>query len=161
MKPKKIIADICSDIIRGGEIPKSLHKNTINVLHKTGPTQDASNCTQICILDTIYKVFARIRYNRIIGSIDSAQSVDQAGSRKEFTSDDHLLTSTILMEKVWRSRKQLWICAVDFQKAFDSVKFEAIWKALKECEVNEGYIELLSNLYANQQGVVKFQVLSQ
>ena len=47
-------------------------------------------------------------------------------------------------------------CAVDFQKAFDSVKFEAIWKALKESEVNEGYLELLSNLYADQKGVVKF-----
>ena len=55
----------------------------------------------------------------------------------------------------------MWICAVDFQKAFDSVKFEAIWNALKECEVNEGYIELVSNLYANQKGVVKFQVLSE
>ena len=33
-----MIADICSDIIRGGEIPESWHKHTINVLHKAGPT---------------------------------------------------------------------------------------------------------------------------
>ena len=55
----------------------------------------------------------------------------------------------------------MWICAVDFQKAFDSVKFEAIWEALKECVVNEGYIELLSRLYSEQKGVVKFQVQSE
>ena len=102
-----------------------------------------------------------ILYSRIIGNIDAAQSVDQAGFRKDFSTDDHLLTNTILIEKVWRSRKQLWICAVDFQKPFDSVKFEAIWKALKECEVNEGYIELLSNLYANRNRVVRFQVFSE
>ena len=88
--------------------------------------------------------------------IDAAQSVDQAGFRKEFSTDDHFLTSTILIEKVWKSRKQLWICAVDFQTAFDSYKFDAIWEALQECEVEEGYIELLKSLYLGQNGVVKF-----
>ena len=141
-----MIADICSDIIRGGEILESWHKTTINVLHKAGPTHDASNYRPICILDITYKVFARILYSRIIYKIDAAQSVDQAGFRKEFLTDYNLLTSTILIEQVWRSRKQLRICAVDFQKAFDSVKFEAIWEALTECEVNEGYIELLLRL---------------
>ena len=158
IKANKAIADICTDIIRGGEVPDSWRKNTINVLHKGGPTHDAANYRPICILDISYKVLARIIYSRIILKIDAAQSVDQAGFRKEFSTDDHLLTSTILIEKVWKSRKQLWICAVDFQKAFDSVKFDAIWEALKECEVEEGYIELLKSLYSGQKGVVKFQV---
>ena len=104
-------------------------------------------------------MLARILYSRIIVKIDAAQSVDQAGFRKEFSTDDHFLTTTILIEKVWRSRKQLWICAVDFQKAFYSVKFEAIWEALKECYVDDGYIELLSRLYSGQKGIVKFQAL--
>ena len=110
------------------------------VLYKSGPTQDAANYLPICILDITYKVFSRVLHNRIIGNINEAQSVDQAGFRKEFSCDDHLLTSTILIEKVWRSRKQLWICAVDFKKAFNSVNFTLIWSALKECNVNEGYI---------------------
>ena len=160
IKAKQMIADICTDIIRGGEVPDSWRNNIINVLHKGGPTHDASNYRPICILDISYKVLARIIYSRIIVKIDAAQSVDQAGFRKEFSTDDHLLTSTILIEKVWKSRKQLWICAVDFQKAFDSVKFDAIWEALKECEVEEGYIELLKSLYSGQKGVVKFQVQS-
>ena len=35
-----------------------------------------------------------------------------------------------------------------------------IWEALKECEVEKSYIELLKNLYSGQKGVVKFQVQS-
>ena len=49
---------------------------------------------------------------------------------------------------------------MDFQKAFDSVKFDAIWEALKECDVEECYVELLKSLYSGQKGVVKFQVQS-
>ena len=80
---------------------------------------------------------------------------------KKNSTGDHLLTSTIFIENVWRNKQQLWICAVDFQKAFVNVKFEAILEALKECEVNEGYIEILLELYSGYKGIVKFQVRSE
>ena len=121
-------------------------------MHEGRNAHDASNYRPSCILDISYEVLARIIYSRIIVKIDAVQPVDQPGFRKEFSTDDHLLTSTILIEKVWRSRKQLWICAVDFQKAFDCVKFEAIWEAVKECEVEDGYLELLKSLYRTKRG---------
>ena len=46
---------------------------------------------------------------------------------------------------------------MDFKKAFDSVEFSGIWQALKECEVEEPHIELLSRLYEDQKGIVRFQ----
>ena len=36
---KKAIAAICTDVIRGGVVPDSWRKNTINVLHKGGNTR--------------------------------------------------------------------------------------------------------------------------
>ena len=96
----KVIAHICANSIRGGDVPDSWRKNTINVLRKGGATHDAANYRPICILDISYKVLSRIIYSRIIKKIDEAQSVDQAGFRKFFSTDDHLLTTTILIEKV-------------------------------------------------------------
>ena len=157
---KNMIAAICTDVIRGGAVPDSWRKNTINVLHKSGATHDAANYRPICILDITYKVLARIIYSRIIKKIDEAQSVDQAGFRKFFSTDDHLLTTTILIERVWKSNQPLWICAVDFQKAFDSVIFDSIWASLRESGVEEGYIHLLECLYSDQKGTVKFGVQS-
>ena len=157
---KKIIAAICIDVLRGGTVPDSWRKNTINVLHKSGATHDAANYRPICILDITYKVLARIIYSRIIKKINEAQSVDQAGFMKFFSTDDHLLSSTILIERVWKNNRPLWICAVDFKKAFDSVIFESIWTALRESKVEEGYIHLLEDLYTDQKGTVKFGVQS-
>ena len=37
----------------------------------------------------------------------------------------------------------LWVAALDFKKAFDSVEHDALWKALEEQEVPETYINLL------------------
>ena len=137
---KKIIAAICTDVLRGGAVPEPWKKNCINVLHKSGTTQDAANYRPICILDITYKVLARIIYSRIIKKINEAQSVDQAGFMKFFSTDDHLLSSTILIERAWKNNRPLWICAVDFKKAFDSVIWDSIWMALRESKVEEGYI---------------------
>ena len=154
---KKTIAAICADVIRGGVVWR---KNTINVLHKGGATHDAANYRPICILEIAYKVLARIIYSRIIKKIDEAQSVDQAGFMKFFSTDDHLLSATIFIERAWKNNRPLWICAVDFKKAFDSVIFDSIWTALRESKVEEGYIHLFENLYIDQKGTVKFGVQS-
>ena len=83
-KTNKIISHVCADIINGGDIPESWSKNTITVLHKTGPTCDASNYRPICILDITYNILSRIIYNRIMRKINAAQSVDQAGFLQGF-----------------------------------------------------------------------------
>ena len=47
-------------------------------------------------------------------------------------------------------RMPLWVCAVDFKKAFDTVEHTAIWAALKEQQVPARYVDLLRSLYAGQ-----------
>ena len=74
---------------------------------------------------------ARILYNRVIAKVNAAKSVDQAGFVKGFSCDDHLITCALLIEKLWRAKRQLWVCAVDFKKAFDSVEFSAVWQTFK------------------------------
>ena len=85
----------------------------------------------------------------------AAQSVDQAGFRKEFACDDHLFAITMLYEKTKEWNKPLWLAAVDFQKAFDTVNHEAIWQALREQGVGETYVRTLQKLYRGQVGHVK------
>jgi len=48
----------------------------------------------------------------------------------------------------------LWIAAVDYVKAFDSVEHRSLWDALSEQGVPPGYVELLKKLYSDQKGMV-------
>ena len=104
---------------------------------------DAYNYRPIWILDITYKIISPASYNRIITKINATQSVDQVGFIKGFPCDEHFITCAILIEKLWRAKRQLWVCAVDLKKAFDSVEVSSIWQALKECDVEEPYIEFL------------------
>ena len=72
------------------------------------------------------KLFSRIVQARIAEELCSAQSVDQAGFRPGFSTEDHLFTVTMLAEKLSEWRSPVWIAAIDFRKDFDTVSYSAI-----------------------------------
>eukprot|EP00973_Karenia_brevis_P068061 9468811-Karenia_brevis.AAC.1 len=91
---------------------------------------------------------------RLKQRLDAQQSTDQAGFRPGFATEDHLFVWALLAEKCREWRQDLWICTVDYQKAFDTVKHDAIWAALRNQEVPESYITLLRKLYSDSTGQV-------
>jgi len=88
------------------------------------------------------------------------QSVDQAGFRPGFACDDHLFVLTILTEMFSEHRQPLWIVAVDFRKAFDSISHANLWNALVSQGVPGTYVHFLKKLYGNQSGAIHTDCLS-
>ena len=78
----------------------------------------------------MYKLFARLIYNRLEPTLDAQQSPDQAGFRKGFCTDDHLLTMTFIQEIAYEHQVPVWAATLDFKKAFDTVSHHALWSAL-------------------------------
>ena len=83
------------------------------------------------------------------------QSVDQAAYRKGFSTVDHLLTVSMLIEKSWEYKCPLWMALVDFEKAFDTVDHDALWRVLVDQGVPLQYISLLKSLYDGQVAFVR------
>ena len=135
--------------------PNNWHHTIIKVLHKSGPPQLPQNYRPIATIPILYKLFARLLYNRLEPTLDKQQSCDQAGFRRERGTTNHLFTISMLQEISDEWQIPLWVAAVDFKKAFDSVTHSAIWRALSEQGVSPSYIQLLNKLYNNQTASVK------
>eukprot|EP00973_Karenia_brevis_P060615 8430235-Karenia_brevis.AAC.1 len=58
------------------------------------------------------------------------------------------------MEKCREFRLPLWLAAVDFRKAFDTVEHGSIWTALRDIGVPFIYVRCLSGIYSNQVATV-------
>ena len=69
--------------------------------------------------------------------LESEMSVDQAGSRANYSCDDHLFTTTIIRQRCEEFGLPLWFAAVDFRKAFDTVEHTFLWNALRELKLPE------------------------
>ena len=69
--------------------------------------------------------------------------MDQAAYRQGFSTEDHLISLTLLLKASAQWNVPLWLGLVDFEKTFDSVEHALLWEALRELGVGAEYVDLL------------------
>ena len=135
--------------------PDQWKRATITIIHKSGDVHLPQNYRPISIIPLIYKLFARLLYNRLEPKLDLQQTPDQAGFRHNYSTEDHLFTMTILLEQSHEYQLPLWAATVDFKKAFDTVNHNRLWTTLRDQKIPQAYITLLQQLYKDQSACVK------
>ena len=79
----------------------------------------------------------------------------QAGFKKGRGTRDQIANICWIIEKAREFQKNIYICFIDFAKAFDCVDHNKLWKILKEMGVPDHLNCLLRNLYAGQEATVR------
>ena len=92
----------------------------------------------------------RIR-NKILPEI----SEEQYGYIKGKGTRNAIFILRILIERVLELNKKLYICFVDFEKAFDRIKHEDLMKMLEDLKVDGKDLRLIKNLYWKQEAAVR------
>ena len=70
-------------------------------------------------------------------------------------SEIKLPTSVGITEKAREFQKNIYLCFIDYTKAFDCVDHDKLWKILKEMGKPEHFTCLLRNLHAGQEATVR------
>ena len=143
-----VLTDLYNQVISiDAVLPGIWKKTTLIVIHKAGDQSRPEKYRPTSIIPVLYKLFSKLLYMRLAPILDRQQSKDQAGFRPRFSTVHHLSVVTLLQEKAYEIQIPVWIAALDFKKAFDSVEHISLWRALQKQAVPEGYINLLSRLY--------------
>lgn len=93
-----------------------------------------SNCNNwrgITLLSIPSKILAKIIIQRISDAIDKQLRKEQAGFRKGRGCVDHIFTLRNIIEQCTEWPRQLYINFVDFEKAFDSIHRDSLWRILQ------------------------------
>lgn len=146
-----------NNILQSGKTPKQWSKSTIILIHKTGDRSDLDKYRPISLMSNIYKIFSKILLNRVTKILDENQPREQAGFRKSFSTMDHIHVVSQIIEKTNEYNRTLYMCFIDFTKAFDSLNYREIWQSLRQQGVEERYIALLYNIYSNNSAKVKLE----
>ena len=82
---------------------------------------------------------------------------EQIGFQKNNRTSDHILTIKAVVNKyvVDKKGKKLYACFVDFQKAFDSVWHDGLFRKLENKGINGNFLHLLKNIYSKTRCAVK------
>ena len=79
----------------------------------------------------------------------------QAGFRKSRGTRGQIANICWIIEKAREFQKNIYICFIDYAKAFDCVDHNKLWKILQEMGIKDHLTCLLRNLYAGQEPTVR------
>ena len=79
----------------------------------------------------------------------------QAKFRKGRETRDEIANIHWITERAREFQKNIYLCFIDYAKAFDCVDHNKLWKILKEMGIPDHLICLLRNLYAGQEATVR------
>ena len=79
----------------------------------------------------------------------------QARFRKGRGTIDQIANICWIIEKAREFQKNIYLCFIDYNKAFDCVEHNKLWKALKKMGIPNHLTCLLRNLYVGQEATVR------
>ena len=116
-----------------------------------GRTKECANHWTIALISHVSKVKLKILHARLWNYASQELSDVQAGFRKGRGPRDQIANICRIIEKAREFQKNMYLCFIDYTKAFDFVDHNKLWKALKETEVPDHLTCLLRNLYMGQE----------
>ena len=79
----------------------------------------------------------------------------QADFRKGRRTRDQIANIHWISEKAREFQKNIYVCFINYAKAFDYVDHSKLWKILKEMGIPDHFTCILRNLYAGQEATVR------
>ena len=97
----------------------------------------------------------KILQARLQQYMNQEHSDTQAGFRKGRGTRDQIANILWIIEKQGNSRKNIYFCFIDYDKAFDFMDHNKLRKILQEMEMPDYLTCLLRNVYADQEATVR------
>src|SRR5574341_1252595 len=111
-------------------------------------------CT-IALISHAGKVILKILQARLQQYVNCELPDVQAGFRKGRGTRDQIANICWIIKKAREFQKYIYLCFIDYAKAFDSVDHNKLLKILKEMGIPDHLTCLLRNLYAGQEATVR------
>ncbi|KAK4328561.1 hypothetical protein Pmani_001037 [Petrolisthes manimaculis] len=150
-----ILTKLFKRCLAEGKVPSCRKNVSVILIHKKGDTTNIKIYRPISLLPITYKVLSQILLRRMIPTLDLYQPREQAGFRSGYSTMDHIQIINQLQEKANEYKIPFCLAFVHYEKAFDSIEFTPLFKALENQGINPAYITLLRDLYNGTSSTLK------
>ena len=117
----KVLHSICHQIWKTQQWPQDWKRSVFIPIPKKGNAKDCSNYLTIALISYARKVTLKILQARLQQNVKYELKDVQAGFRKGRGSRDQIANIHWIIEKAREIQKNIYLCFIDYVKAFDCV----------------------------------------
>ena len=151
-KAKEELIRLCQQIYRTGEWPNDFTETVMVPLQKKPNATECGDHRTISLISHASKILLKILTKRLEAKVEAIHFVgeDQFGFRKGRGTRDAIAVLRTLGERSLQHDKDVYVCYVDYEKAFDRVQWNKLMRVLERIGVDERDRQLIRNLYMQQ-----------
>ena len=150
-----MLHSVCQQIWKTQQWPQDWKKSVFIPIPKKGNAKECSNYWTIAIISHTSKVILKIPQARLQQYVNHELPEVQAGFWEGRGTRDQIANIFWVIKKAREFQKNIYFCFIDYDKAFDCVNYNKLWKILKDLGIPDHLAWLLRNLYAGQEATVR------
>ena len=150
-----VITNLCNIIYNSGAIPTDLKQSIFITLPKRSKAQSCTEYRTISLMSHITKLLLKVKEQRIVKKIDNEVSRLQSGFRTGSGTREGIFNIRTVCEQAIDLGKDVYICFIDYTKAFDRVKHSKIIECLSEIGIDNKDMQIITKMYWEQTAVVR------
>ena len=128
----KVLHSLCQQIWKTQQWPQDWKRSILIPIPKKGSTKECSNHQTVAFISHASKIMLKILHAGLQHYVNQELPDVQAGFRKGRGTRDQIANNCWITEKAREFQKNIYLCFINYTKAFDSVDHNKLWKALKE-----------------------------
>nr|GEX81113.1 RNA-directed DNA polymerase, eukaryota, reverse transcriptase zinc-binding domain protein [Tanacetum cinerariifolium] len=153
-KPRTLDADQQADLEREAKFPKGCNSSFIALIPKIPDANMVKDFRPICLIGSMYTIIAKILSNRLVGVLGDLVSEVQSA----FIAERQILDGPFILNEVlnWckKKKKKSIIFKVDFEKAYDSVRWDFLDEVLKKFGFGSKWCEWIQGCLCSSRGSI-------
>jgi hypothetical protein len=158
------------------ELPHQWKESIVVPIHKKGDKTDCSNYRGISLLSTSHKIVSNILLSKLFPYADKIIGDHQRGFRRNRSTTNQSFYIRQILEQKWEYNGTVHQLLIDFKKAYDSVRREALYISIEfgiprklvgliKMSLNETYIRVrignyLPDKFSIENGLTQGDALS-
>ena len=127
-----LLYDLLLKIWESERVPNDWRCGLIIRLTKKGNFMECGNWRGITLLPVAAKVLGKVIITRIRDTVDIRLRQEQAGFRRGRGTIEQIFIMRNIIEQVIERNANLYVCFVNFEKAFDSINRGILWEIMRE-----------------------------
>ena len=138
-----------------GKVPSDWAKAVIVPIYKKGDRKECSNYRGISLLSVPGKVYAGILEKKLRNIVETQLDDSQCGFRPLRGCQDQIFSLRQISEKCYEIGKEVFMCFIDLEKAYDRVPREKLMDVLQLYGVGSKLLRAIDSLYTKSLAAVR------